>query len=122
MAFITLRGKEAPRWQRIFERSHLHRMGTYSLPLGFVLYRRMPTVFRIDGLRVVIWPNDHRPAHVHVIGAEGEAMFLLHCPGGPPELRESFGFRLSDINRIEEALAGMIGALCAEWRKIHGNF
>lgn len=97
-------------------------MGTYSLPLGFVLYRRMPTVFRIDGLRVVIWPNDHRPAHVHVIGAEGEAMFLLHCPGGPPELRESFGFRLSDVNRMEEALAGIIDALCAEWRKIHDNY
>src|SRR3546814_10225859 len=25
----------------------------------------MPTVLRIDGLRVVIYPNDHRPAHVH---------------------------------------------------------
>jgi hypothetical protein len=26
----------------------------------------MPTVHRFDGLRVVIYPNDHRPAHVHV--------------------------------------------------------
>ena len=47
----------------------------------------MPTVLRFDGLRVVIYPDDHRPAHVHVIGAGGEAVFILNCPEGPPELR-----------------------------------
>ena len=52
----------------------------------------MPTVLRIGGLRVTIYPNDHPPPHVHVIGANGEAVFLLNCPGGPAELRESFGF------------------------------
>ena len=56
----------------------------------------MPTVLRIGGLRVVIWPNDHRPAHVHVIGPDGEAVFNLHCPGGPPALRQSYGFGLAD--------------------------
>lgn len=50
----------------------------------------MPTVLRMGDLRVVIYPNDHRPAHVHVIGSDGEAVFNLHCPEGPPELRESF--------------------------------
>lgn len=81
----------------------------------------MPTILRIGGLRVVIWPNDHRPAHVHVKGADGEAVFNLHCPGGPPALRESYGFRLADLNRIEDALAAAITALCAEWRTIHGD-
>ena len=28
----------------------------------------MPTVLRIGGLRVVIYSNDHPPAHVHVLG------------------------------------------------------
>jgi hypothetical protein len=28
----------------------------------------MPTVLRIGGLRVVIYPNDHPPAHVQVLG------------------------------------------------------
>ena len=81
----------------------------------------MPTVLRIGGLRVVIWPNDHRPAHVHVKGAAGEAVFNLHCPGGPPVLRESYGFRLADLNRIEDVLAAAIIALCAEWRTIYGH-
>jgi hypothetical protein len=81
----------------------------------------MPTVLRIDGLRVVIWPNDHRPAHVHVIGGNAEAVFILHCPGGPPELRESFGFRLIDLNRIADALADALPMLCEEWSDIHGD-
>lgn len=82
----------------------------------------MPTHMRIDGLRVVIWPNDHRPAHVHVKGADGEAIFNLRCPDGPPELRESYGFRLAELNRIEAALGAAIAALCAEWRTIHGDY
>jgi hypothetical protein len=81
----------------------------------------MPTVLRIGGLRVVVWPNDHRPAHVHVIGADGEAVFHLNCPDGPPALRESYGFRLAELTRMEGTLAGAIAALCAEWGMIHGN-
>jgi hypothetical protein len=77
---------------------------------------------RIDGLRVVIWPNDHCPAHVHVKGADCEAIFNLRCPGGPPELRESFRFSLPDLNRIEEALVAALAALCEEWRKMHGDY
>lgn len=81
----------------------------------------MPTVMRIGALRVVIWPNDHRPAHVHVKGASEEAVFNLHCPGGPLELRESYGFRVGDLNRIEAALTAELANLCADWSKIHGD-
>ena len=77
---------------------------------------------RIDGLRVVIWPNDHRPAHVHVIGGGGEAVFNLNCPDGPVQLRESFGFRLTRLNGIEAALMARLSALCAEWSRIHGDY
>jgi hypothetical protein len=82
----------------------------------------MPTVLRLGGLRVVIYPNDHRPAHVHVIGAQGEAVFILNCPDGPLELRESFGFRLSDLHRIESQLGNSLIDLCSKWRTIHGNY
>lgn len=81
----------------------------------------MPTIMRIEGLRVVIWPNDHRPAHVHVRGAEGEAVFNLRCPNGPPELRGSYGFRLADLNRIRDTLAMAITVLCEKWEAIHGG-
>ena len=82
----------------------------------------MPTVLRICGLRVVIFPNDHRPAHVHVKGTEGEAVFVLHCPEGPPTLRESYGFRISDLGEIKDALNGALTVLCAEWSTLHGSY
>lgn len=77
---------------------------------------------RLDGLRVVIYPNDHRPAHVHVKSSSEEAVFILHCPDGPPELRESYGFGRADLGRISDALAVVLADLCAEWRKIHGRY
>jgi hypothetical protein len=79
----------------------------------------MPTVDGIDGLRVVIYPNDHRPAHVHIIGGGCEAVFNLHCPDGPPELRENYGFKTGRLLRISEALGARLTRLCAEWSKIH---
>jgi hypothetical protein len=73
-------------------------------------------------MRVVIYPNDHRPAHVHVIGPGCEAVFDLHCPEGPPELRENYDFTRKELGRIADALADPIRALCAQWRVIHGLY
>ena len=81
----------------------------------------MPTIKRIGGLRVVIYPNDHRPAHVHVIGNGCEVVFKLHCPDGPAELRENFGFSAQDLGTIWAALMSDLAYLCNEWRKVHGN-
>ena len=89
--------------------------------LGFCYSTGMPTVLRFGGLRVIIYPADHRPAHVHVIAAGSEAVFILDCPDGPPKLRESYGFGRPEIGRIEVTLGGKIAALCEEWRKIHGG-
>lgn len=82
----------------------------------------MPVVLRFNGLRVVIYPNDHRPAHIHVMGAEAEAVFILHCPDGPPELRENFGFGRPDVGRIKDVIAAELAALCTRWRMIHGRY
>ena len=81
----------------------------------------MPTVLRINGLRVAVHTNDHRPAHVHVMGNGCEAVFNLHCPDGPPELRENFGFGRRELSRIEAELTGALAQLCEEWRNIHGD-
>ena len=82
----------------------------------------MPTVLRLDGLRVVIYPNDHSPPHVHIIGPTGEAIFRLNCPAGPPALRESTGFKVAELNRLEAALAAEMDRLCSEWERIHGYY
>ncbi len=80
----------------------------------------MPTVDMIEGLRVVIYPNDHRPAHVHVIGRGFEAVFKLNCPEGPPELRENYGFAAGELARIKAALTSRLTLICEEWSRIHG--
>lgn len=82
----------------------------------------MPTILRIDGLRVVIYPNDHRPAHVHVIGPSDEAVFFLNCPDGPPALRECYGFRRAEVSEIRNSMADALATLCDEWSKLHGNY
>ena len=80
----------------------------------------MPTVDAIAGLAVVIYFNDHRPAHVHVIGDGSEAVSRLHCPTGPPELRENYGFAAGKLSKIKAALAARLMSLYAAWRRIHG--
>jgi len=37
----------------------------------------MLTVHRFDGLRFVIYSNDHDPAHIHVLGSGREAKVQL---------------------------------------------
>ena len=81
----------------------------------------MPTVLRFDGLRVVIYPADHIPAHVHVLGRGNEAVFNLNCPGGPVQLRENYGFSRREFARIRDSLNDAVPMLCEEWRRIHGQ-
>lgn len=81
----------------------------------------MPTVLRIGAWRVVIYPNDHRPAHVHVMGNGKEAVFDLRCPDGPPDLRENYGFSRPEARRIADELAAYLEELCMSWRNIHGS-
>ena len=65
----------------------------------------MPTVLRFDGLRVAVYPNDHRPAHVHVVGGGCEAVFNLNCPAGPVELALVIGDGGSQVLHLDQSLA-----------------
>lgn len=69
---------------------------------------------------MVIYPNDHRPAHVHVIGRGHEAVFHLNCPDGPVELRENYGFSKREISKIEIELTEHMAELWRAWEEIHG--
>jgi hypothetical protein len=83
----------------------------------------MPTIATLNGYRVVIYSADHRPAHVHVIGAAGETVFSLNCPAGSVEVGEIRGSMSSiEIRRIARFLDPEIKAFCAAWRKHHGNY
>jgi hypothetical protein len=79
----------------------------------------MPTILTFGGLRVAVYLNDHRPAHVHVIGRGCEAVFNLNCAAGPVQLRENYGFSRAEISRIAKSLGKHLVALCRAWEKIH---
>lgn len=82
----------------------------------------MPTILRFAGLRVVIYSNDHRPAHVHVIGDGCEAVFEMNCEGGAIFLRENYGFKLIRLRRIKKFLQEHRSDICSRWKRIHGTY
>ena len=81
----------------------------------------VPTVLRFAGLRVVVYPNDHRPAHLHVIGTGCESVFNLNCPAGPVELRENYRFSRRELAQIQRTLTEHLKNLCQAWEGIHGK-
>ena len=82
----------------------------------------MPTVLPgLKGWRVVIYSNDHRPPHVHVIGSEEHARFELLCDLGGLRLLSNVGFRLTQIRQIAAYLLRHLAHLCDEWKRIHGD-
>lgn len=81
----------------------------------------MPTVLRFGAFRVVVYPNDHRPPHVHVIGDGHEAVFNLDGRAGSAVLRENFGFSARALSGMQRELAENLAALIAAREAIHGG-
>lgn len=80
----------------------------------------MPTIFWVDGYRVMILTHDHPPPHVHVLGGAGRAKVRLDCDEGTADLIWHEGIPRADLRRIIVAVEGEIERLCREWRKFHG--
>ncbi len=82
----------------------------------------MPNILPpFKGWRVVIYTNDHRPPHVHVVGAEEHARFELLCDLRQVQLMSNIGFALSQLKHIERYLLNNIAHLCNEWGRIHDH-
>ena len=81
----------------------------------------MSTVLRIDGLRFVIWPNDHSPAHVHVFSADGEAKIELATADGFPRLAENRRMKPAELAKALAAVFANQQKLTAEWKVLHGK-
>lgn len=79
----------------------------------------MVTVYRAQGFRIVIFTNDHEPAHVHVFG-DGEAKINLAGPDDAPELIWAVDMTRADIRRALKIVIEQREHLLARWRAIHG--
>lgn len=79
----------------------------------------MVTIYRAHGLRIVIFTDDHEPAHVHVFG-DGHAKINLIGPDGGPELIWAEGMKRNEVRRAMDVVIEQQVGFLARWREIHG--
>lgn len=79
----------------------------------------MVTIHRAHGLRVIIFMDDHEPAHVHVFG-DGQAKVNLVGPDGVPTLVRAEGMKANDLRRAMQLVSDQQEQFLARWREIHG--
>jgi hypothetical protein len=79
----------------------------------------MVTVFRAQGLRVIIFVDDYQPAHVHVFG-DGHAKINLLGADGAPELVWVEGMTRVEVRRAMRIVLEQQAVLLARWEEIHG--
>jgi hypothetical protein len=79
----------------------------------------MVTVLRVDGLRVVIYVNDHVPAHVHVFG-DGEAKINLVGAQRGPDLVWADNMTRGEVRRSVRVVAEQLVFLLQRWEDING--
>ena len=74
-------------------------------------------MLRVSGLCYVVHPNDHAPAHGHVVGPGWAVVVDLHGP----EVREVVGpCAERDVRRALDLAREHRAALLEAWRRIHG--
>lgn len=80
----------------------------------------MIVVLRAHGLKIIIFVDDHEPAHVHVRG-DGQAKVVLVGADGQPEVLWSVGMKASERRRALEAIREAQAELLEHWRRLHGS-
>lgn len=82
----------------------------------------MPTVDREGPFRVIIYPNDHEPAHVHLLTGDGTIVVNLLGREGQPELRELYGnVGRRIVRQALELVAQRREQYLARWHDLHGE-
>jgi len=79
----------------------------------------MVTIYRSHGLRIIIYTDDHDPAHVHVFG-DGQAKINLIGEDGAPSLVWAEGMKANDLRRAMQMVVDQQEQFLAKWREIHG--
>ena len=77
----------------------------------------MPIILITKNLKFYIYPKDHNPPHVHVIGADCEAKITILSL----ECIQNNGFSEKDISKIIKFLEDKIDILIDAWEAFHEN-
>lgn len=75
----------------------------------------MPTIFFFRSFRIMIYLNDHEPAHVHCVGPGVEA--LIEIESG--KLVKNEGVTARDMKKLIEFISDHEDELMFEWRHYH---
>ena len=72
---------------------------------------------RIGPLKFYIYPQDHRPAHVHVITANAEAKFKISTA----ECISNYGFSKKSIKKLSSEIIKNQDELLEAWKEYEGE-
>jgi hypothetical protein len=75
----------------------------------------MARVYHGNGFQVHIWPNDHPPAHVHVIRAEGLVIVNLLTL----TIRAAYDMKPADVRRAMTLVEANRSRFLQRWKEIH---
>lgn len=81
---------------------------------------------KFDGVRYVVYSNDHEPRHVHGLLSETEAIVDLRADGAVALANRKDAVRpldakRSDVKRILDVAALHFEELAELWRRTHGD-
>jgi len=79
----------------------------------------MPTVFRQDGFRFIIYLNDHQPAHVHIQKGGGEIKVDISSIGDIRVLK-LVGMKNQEALKALKLVSTHQEFLLKKWEEIHG--
>ena len=72
---------------------------------------------RVDGVRLVVYPNDHPPPHVHALGAGWEIKVTLSYP---PNLLSICGEpKKQEVANVLCSVANELSVLRTMWGELH---
>lgn len=77
----------------------------------------MPVVIRIGRFKIVIYPKDHAPAHVHVLAENAEAKFELKSG----KCIAAIGYASHTLNELERLVKENSDLLMEAWKTYEGE-
>jgi len=76
-----------------------------------------PVIKTIRGYAIIVYPNDHLPAHVHAEKANKVARVTL----APVQVLDWYGYSERELREIVDIVRENKGHCWAIWHKIHGK-
>jgi nitrite reductase/ring-hydroxylating ferredoxin subunit len=77
----------------------------------------MPVIVRFGRFKFVVYPKDHAPAHVLVLGPKAEAKFDIRSG----ECIAAYGFAAHTLNQLKDIVMRNSDLLMEAWRDYEGE-